>query len=81
MVRKVNWLIKQILKKGGSVVDFKGQSTKAVVDNACELLKNIIGVQADLIEPVYFPLKPFELSYYRNQVIHLFISESRNYIQ
>jgi len=76
LVRKVNWLMAEILKKGGKVADFKGLSTKKVVEGACELLKNIIGIQNSLIEPVYYPLKPYELSYYRNQVIHMFISES-----
>lgn len=58
------------------MVDFGGLDTRGAVEQACLLLKNIIGIQNDLIEPVYYPLNPYELSYYRNQVIHLFISES-----
>jgi glycerol-3-phosphate O-acyltransferase len=39
-------------------------------------LKDLIGLRFDILETVYYPLKRFELSYYRNQVIHLFVSES-----
>lgn len=73
----MNWLKNEIIKKGGRVADFGELSTKKVVEEACLLLKDIIGVQTNLIEPVYYPVKPYELSYYRNQVIHLFISESK----
>lgn len=28
------------------------------------------------MEPTFYPISPFELSYYRNQVIHLFVEEA-----
>lgn len=30
----------------------------------------------DIVEPTFYPISPFELSYYRNQVIHLFVEEA-----
>ena len=39
------------------------------------MLRDLVSVRTDLLEPVFYPKKRFELSLYRNQVIHLFISE------
>lgn len=39
------------------------------------LRKDLIDMRNDLLEPIYFPVNRFELGYYRNQVIHLFVSE------
>ena len=39
------------------------------------LRKDLIDCRNDLLESIYFPVNRFELSYYRNQVIHLFVSE------
>jgi hypothetical protein len=50
-------------------------STHEIVERATAVLSNIVGKRSDLMERVYYPLKRFELSYYRNQVIHLFIAE------
>ena len=30
---------------------------------------------SEVIEPTVYPLKPFELSLYRNQIVHLFVTE------
>lgn len=50
----------------------------AVVQNALKVLGNdLVGVEhKKLLEPVYHPKDPFRLSYYRNQIIYLFISEA-----
>lgn len=39
--------------------------------------KDLIGEHKikDLLEPTFYPINPFELSYYRNQVIHMFVEE------
>ncbi|KAJ3139084.1 hypothetical protein HK100_012001 [Physocladia obscura] len=76
LVRKIEWLKKGIEMRGGSAADFGGKSTGWVVDRAIQVLKDLIGQRTDLLEPVYYPVKRFELSYYRNQVIHLFINEA-----
>lgn len=76
LIRKVNWLTKEILKKDGRVADFAGMNTGQIVDRAIPVLKGLISVRVDLLEPTYYPNKRFELSLYRNQVIHLFISEA-----
>ncbi|KAJ3104187.1 hypothetical protein HDU97_009442 [Phlyctochytrium planicorne] len=76
LIRKVNWLRKTVTLKGGNVADFGGKSTTWVVDRAIQVLRDLIGQRQDLLEPVYYPVKRFELSFYRNQVIHLFINEA-----
>jgi glycerol-3-phosphate O-acyltransferase len=38
-------------------------------------LKGLIGEVKGLAEPTFFALDRFQLSFYRNQVIHLFVSE------
>ncbi|KAJ3115060.1 hypothetical protein HK098_007075, partial [Nowakowskiella sp. JEL0407] len=43
---------------------------------AIQNLKDLVGHRMDLLESVYYPVKRFELSFYRNQVIHLFIQEA-----
>ncbi|KAJ3199272.1 hypothetical protein HDU82_000582 [Entophlyctis luteolus] len=76
LIRKVDWLTKIIEMRGGSVADFHGKSTAWVVDRAVQVLRDLIGQRNDLLEPVFYPAKRFELSFYRNQVIHLFITEA-----
>jgi glycerol-3-phosphate O-acyltransferase len=56
--------------------ELTGMSTAEIVDKSIPILSNLISVRSDLLEPVYYPSKRFELSLYRNQVIHLFISEA-----
>ncbi|TPX34175.1 glycerol-3-phosphate 1-O-acyltransferase [Synchytrium microbalum] len=75
LIRRVNWLIAEIEKRGGNVADFDGKSTGQIVDRTIPQLKDLIGQRTDLIEPVFFAVRRFELSLYRNQVIHLFIGE------
>ncbi|KAJ3229196.1 hypothetical protein HDU81_005563 [Chytriomyces hyalinus] len=76
LIRKVNWLRRVIMLRGGSVADFGGQSTDWIVDRAVQVLRDLVGQRLDLLEPVFYPVKRFELSFYRNQVIHLFITEA-----
>ncbi|KAI8824355.1 acyltransferase-domain-containing protein [Fimicolochytrium jonesii] len=76
LIRKVNWLKREILTKSGRVAHFGDMSTAAIVERAVQQMRDLIGQRTDLLEPVYYPLKRFELSFYRNQVIHLFLAES-----
>ncbi len=50
-------------------------NTGELVETAISVLGNLIGKQKNVLEPVYTPKNRFELSYYRNQVIHLFVNE------
>ena len=40
------------------------------------MLNGVIGERTELLEPVLYVSKRFELSYYRNEVIHIFVDES-----
>ncbi|KAK6098230.1 hypothetical protein MT418_002278 [Batrachochytrium dendrobatidis] len=75
LIRKVNWLKKEIVAKGGQVAEFGTTPLSVIVDRALHVLGDLTGRRSELLEPVYYPAKRFELSFYRNQVIHLFVSE------
>ncbi|KPV77785.1 uncharacterized protein RHOBADRAFT_48040 [Rhodotorula graminis WP1] len=76
LVTRVKWLKKAIEERGGRVADFGDMTLDEVVDRALVVLKDLIGEQTDLIESTFYPLSRFELSFYRNQVIHLFVEEA-----
>ncbi|KAI7830290.1 acyltransferase [Gamsiella multidivaricata] len=76
LIRRVEWLKREILSKGGRVANFSGMETGEVVDRALGVLKDLVALQKNLIEPVFYAVKRFELSFYRNQLIHLFVHEA-----
>ncbi|KAI8371392.1 uncharacterized protein BYT42DRAFT_622292 [Radiomyces spectabilis] len=78
LIRRFNWLRKAIEAKGGQVSEFHGMSTGAIVDRTVQIHKDLIGERKgkDILEPTFYGIDPFELSYYRNQVIHLFVEEA-----
>jgi hypothetical protein len=48
-----------------------------VIDRAIGgVMKGLVDVETDVMEPTYVPVKRFELSFFRNQVIHVFVSEA-----
>ena len=75
LIRRVDWLRGQIKNKGGRIVEFGRTSTAEVVDKAVKVMKDLIGTRKDLLQHVYYAKKQYEMSFYRNQVIHLFINE------
>ncbi|KAF7596380.1 hypothetical protein BBP40_002124 [Aspergillus hancockii] len=51
--------------------------TEVVVDRALEVLgPKLVGAVAGLAEPTYYAVDRFQLSFYRNMTIHLFITEA-----
>ncbi|KAJ3323380.1 hypothetical protein HDV06_001900 [Boothiomyces sp. JEL0866] len=76
LVRKVTKLQNEITARGGQVAESGLSSNEVIVDRAIKVLGELIGRRYEILEPVYYPVKRFELSYYRNQVIHLFVPES-----
>lgn len=76
LIEKVRWLRMQVISRGGKVATFGSKNTAAVVDAAVNVLGNLIGKPNQTLVPVLTPSKRFELSYYRNQIIHIFVSEA-----
>ncbi|KAM0748457.1 acyltransferase-domain-containing protein [Meredithblackwellia eburnea MCA 4105] len=76
LIKRVSWLRNAIEARGGRVAEFAGMEIPEVVDRALAVLKDVIGHHTDLIEPTFFPISRFELSFYRNQIMHLFVSEA-----
>jgi glycerol-3-phosphate O-acyltransferase len=77
LVRRVEWLSDRIRAKGGRVAHFAGAPTELVVDRALDVLgSNLVGRVDKLAEETYYAVDRFQLSFYRNMTIHLFVSEA-----
>lgn len=75
LIKRVAWLSDKIRAKGGRVASI--DDYEQVVDKAIRVLgSKLVGVRKDLVEDTYYAADRFEISYFRNQVIHLFISEA-----
>ncbi|KAK7749121.1 hypothetical protein SLS62_008408 [Diatrype stigma] len=77
LMRRVEWLTDRVRAKGGRVAHFGKSPLSDVVERGLEVLgKDLVGVVGGLAEPTYFAVDRFQLSFYRNMTIHLFISEA-----
>ncbi len=77
LIRRVVWLSERVTKQGGRVAHFAGTSTEAVVERGLEVLgANLVGVLSALPEETYYAVDRFQLSFYRNMTIHLFILDA-----
>ncbi|PWY95897.1 putative acyltransferase [Aspergillus sclerotioniger CBS 115572] len=77
LVRRVEWLCERVRAKGGRVAHFYRYPTDVVVYRALEVLgPQIVGEVDGLVEPTFLAVDRFQLSFYRNMTIHLFITEA-----
>lgn len=77
LIRRVEWLIGRVRAKGGRVAHFGNSPLSEVVDRGLDVLgKDLVGVLEDVAEPTYYAVDRFQLSFYRNMTIHLFITEA-----
>ncbi|KAI0456441.1 acyltransferase-domain-containing protein [Xylaria acuta] len=77
LLRRVEWLIGRVRAKGGRVAHFGNAPLVDVVGRGLEVLgKDLVGEVQGLAEPTYYAVDRFQLSFYRNMTIHLFISEA-----
>ena len=77
LVRRVNRLCARVLAKGGRVAHFYRFPTEVVVERAIEVMgPKLVGEVTGLAEPTYYAVDRFQLSFYRNMTIHLFITEA-----
>ncbi|KAK9452638.1 hypothetical protein V1511DRAFT_519448 [Dipodascopsis uninucleata] len=79
LISRVEWLCLRIRERGGRVADFGKLTTRQVVDRALDVLGNLVGRSGEngiLLETTFFAADRFQLSYYRNMVIHLFVSDA-----
>ncbi|GAB0132982.1 hypothetical protein EsDP_00001402 [Epichloe bromicola] len=75
--RRVEWLTARIRAKGGRVAHFGNAPTAEIVDRGLEVLgKDLVGIVDGLAEPTFYAVDRFQLSFYRNMTIHLFIYEA-----
>lgn len=77
LIRRVEWLTCRVRAKGGRVAHFGNAPLSEIVDRGLEVLgKDLVGVAEGLAEPTYYAVDRFQLSFYRNMTIHLFIYEA-----
>ena len=77
LVRRVNWLSNRVRAQNGRLAHFAKNNTAAVVERALEVLgPNLVGRVEGLPEETFFAEDRFQLSFYRNMTIHLFISQA-----
>ena len=83
LTKRVKWLIQKINESGGRVGTISMEkldvtNIENLVINGLKVLGNdLVGKEEKgLLEPVYFGKDLFKLSYYRNQVMHLFVAEA-----
>lgn len=77
LIRRVDWLCERVRGRGGRIAHFTDVPTATVVERALEVLgPKLVGVIEGLPEPTYYAVDRFQLSFYRNMTIHLFVSEA-----
>jgi glycerol-3-phosphate O-acyltransferase len=77
LIRRVEWLSDRVRSKGGRVAHFGNAPTSVVIERGLDVLgKDLVGLVEGLPEPTYYAVDRFQLSFYRNMTIHLFISEA-----
>jgi glycerol-3-phosphate O-acyltransferase len=77
LMRRIEWLTERVRAKGGRVAHFGNSPLSDVVERGLDVLgKDLVGVVQGLAEPTYYAVDRFQLSFYRNMTIHLFISEA-----
>ena len=77
LIRRIEWLTCRVQAKGGRVAHFGNAPLADVVERGLDVLgKDLVGVVTGLAEPTYYAVDRFQLSFYRNMTIHLFISEA-----
>ncbi|KAF2838898.1 acyltransferase-domain-containing protein [Patellaria atrata CBS 101060] len=77
LIRRVDWLRDRVQDQGGRVAHFAGLPTATVVERGLEVLgPKLVGLVEGLPEETYFAVDRFQLSFYRNMTIHLFILQA-----
>ncbi|KHN99339.1 Phospholipid/glycerol acyltransferase [Metarhizium album ARSEF 1941] len=77
LIRRVEWLTARIRAKGGRVAHFGNAPTSDIINRGLDVLgKDLVGVVNGLAEPTFYAVDRFQLSFYRNMTIHLFIYEA-----
>lgn len=75
--RRVEWLTARVRAKGGRVAHFGKAPLSEIISRGLDVLgKELVGEVRGLPEPTYYAVDRFQLSFYRNMTIHLFISEA-----
>jgi glycerol-3-phosphate O-acyltransferase len=77
LIRRIEWLTDRVRAKGGRVAHSANVPLSEVMERGLEVLgKDLVGVVEGLPEPTFYAVDRFQLSFYRNMTIHLFIYEA-----
>lgn len=75
LIERTDWLKQAVLERNGRVTPF--EDTGKIVDDAVQFLQKLLKRPKGIPEPLIRPRESrrVEMSYYRNQLMHLFLSE------
>ena len=77
LIRRVDWLSDRVRAQGAKVAHFGNLETEEVVRRALEVLgPKLVGRVEGLPEQTFYAEDRFQLSFYRNMTIHLFVPEA-----
>jgi glycerol-3-phosphate O-acyltransferase len=77
LIRRVDWLADRVRAAGGRCAHFGSNPTSVVVERGLDVLgPQLVGVIPNLPEKTYYAVDRFQLSFYRNMTIHLFILQA-----
>ncbi|KAK3074359.1 hypothetical protein LTR53_003288 [Teratosphaeriaceae sp. CCFEE 6253] len=77
LIRRVNWLCDRVRAQGGRVAHFAQSTTDVVINKALDTLgPKLVGRVEGLPEETFYAEDRFQLSFYRNMTIHLFVSQA-----
>ena len=78
LIRRVEWLSERVRSHGGRVAHFAGLPTADIVYRGIEVLgPKLVSVRKDdVAEKTYEVVDAFQMSFYRNMTIHLFVPQA-----
>ena len=77
LISRVEWLSERVRAQGGRVAHFANIPTSDVVERALEVLgPKLVGLVPGLPEETFYAVDRFQLSFYRNMTIHLFVLQA-----
>eukprot|EP00835_Amoeboradix_gromovi_P000602 NODE_22_length_38364_cov_0.248661.p5 type:complete len:623 gc:universal NODE_22_length_38364_cov_0.248661:15996-17864(+) len=74
LTKRIDWIKERVLDRNGYI---NVHTAEEIIKDSLNILKNtLVKEKHGLLEQIYYTDRRYELSYYRNQLIHLFVNES-----
>ena len=74
LIKRIDWIKERVLDRDGFL---EMSNSLEIINDSLNILKpTLVKEKYGLLEQVFYTDKRYELSYYRNQLIHLFVNEA-----